>query len=326
MKIRSSISCSVTSRPSASKRPCSNRLRYSRSTPSRAEAVLLDAQHRPLAEALGVAEVVGEVVPGDHVELVAEHEDDVGLVGERRGAAQVVRAHPRAGTQGLLLGGHDGEDRRRDVDGEVLEALDDRWCCARPRRPGRRAPAPSAGSPPPPCGVAPVASRTSSMRARDRGEVRAAAGRPVDEQQVGVRAHLRERPQGAGDAVEALLDRGGPGVVERLAEGGQPDLVGVVLLAGLHGHQLLDQVLGLVLVGEVEDRPAGARDGAADLQREGRLAEALRPGEEHQRARAQAPADDRVEAAEPGRPQALGGVPSAAHAFLGRGPGSHRWC
>src|SRR6478735_12634068 len=59
-----------------------------------AVAVLLDADDRPAAEALDVAEVVDEVLARDDIDLVVDDEDDVGLEGQRRRAAQVVRAHP----------------------------------------------------------------------------------------------------------------------------------------------------------------------------------------------------------------------------------------
>jgi hypothetical protein len=65
------------------------------------------------------------VVAGDDVVLVVEDQHRVGLVGERRGAAQVVDAHPLARLQALLVGRDDGEHRDVRVEREVLEALHD---------------------------------------------------------------------------------------------------------------------------------------------------------------------------------------------------------
>src|SRR4051794_37005143 len=53
-------------------------------------AVLLHGEDAPPAEALDVAEVVDEVVTGHDVDLLAEDEDDVRVVGDRGRAPQVL--------------------------------------------------------------------------------------------------------------------------------------------------------------------------------------------------------------------------------------------
>jgi hypothetical protein len=78
--------------------------------------------------------------------------------------------------------------------------------------------------------------------------------------------------------LQAVLEGAHPQVVEDRPDAVDPHLVGVVELAGLHGDELLGEVLGVVLVGEVDDRAAGRGVVARDLEREGRLAEPLGAG------------------------------------------------
>ena len=51
-------------------------------------------------------QVVDQVVTGDDVVLVVEHQHGVGLVGQRGRAAKVADAHPLAAADALLVGGH----------------------------------------------------------------------------------------------------------------------------------------------------------------------------------------------------------------------------
>ena len=155
----------------------------------------------------------------------------------------------------------------------------------------------------------------------DRLDVGTRAGGPVHEQHLGVVRDLGQCLRTARHRLQAVLQRADPQVVEDRAHGVHPRLVGLVELAGLHGDELLGQVLGVVLVGEVEDRAARGRRVAGELERERRLAEALGPGEQDQRAGAQAAADELVEAAEAGLPHAPGGVAAGEHAFVTSGQG-----
>ena len=115
VKTRSSMSCSSTTLASGWKRPCSKSFWTSSSTWPEAVAVLLDGDDGPAAEALDAAEVVDEVLARDDVLLARQDEDEVGLVGEGRGAPQVAGAHPVAGAEALALGGGDRHDRAPEL-------------------------------------------------------------------------------------------------------------------------------------------------------------------------------------------------------------------
>ena len=71
-----------------------------------AAAVLLDRDHDPVAEALRLVRVELDVDLGDDVVLLVEDQDDVGLVVDRRRAAQVEVPQARR-LQALLVGGDD---------------------------------------------------------------------------------------------------------------------------------------------------------------------------------------------------------------------------
>ena len=76
----------------------------------RAGSVLLDRDHDPVAEALRLVRVELDVDLRDDVVLLVEDEDDVGLVVDRRRAAEVV-VPQSGGLQPLLVGRDDGDRR-----------------------------------------------------------------------------------------------------------------------------------------------------------------------------------------------------------------------
>src|SRR6476620_7251630 len=225
-----------------------------------AAAVLLDGHDHPLAEALGVLQVVDEVVLGHDVVLVVEDENDVGLVGEGGGAAQVVDAHPLAGHQAALLGRDDGEHRHLELQGEVLEPLHDH---GHPLRRG----AGEAGH-----GhlleVVDEDERRLGLARHDRLDgrpdlverrVQAAGG--VDVEVVAVPLQRGHRLDTTGGGLEALTHGVGVAVagLEALPDLGEADAVGAGDGTGLDGDQALEDAVGVVLVGEEDRRPAGGQ-------------------------------------------------------------------
>ena len=87
----------------------------------RAAAVLLDVAIDPVAEALRLVRVELDVHLGHDLVLLVEDEDDVGLVVDGRGAAQVVVAQA-GGLEAFLVGRHD-------------ETIGTSWSSARSLRP-----------------------------------------------------------------------------------------------------------------------------------------------------------------------------------------------
>ena len=88
-------------------------------------------------------------------------------------------------------------------------------------------------------------------------------------------------------------------------------------LGHLRGEDTLEDVLRVVLIGEVEDLATGAGGVAAHLHGHRRLAEALGAGEQDQVATAEAAGEDVVERAEARRPHP-GGSGLGAQACVGR--------
>ena len=66
------------------------------------------------------------MLSGHDVGLVGENEDDVGLVGQRRGPPQVLGPHPLPGPESLLVRGRDRHHRGTELERHVLEPLHDR--------------------------------------------------------------------------------------------------------------------------------------------------------------------------------------------------------
>ena len=168
-------------------------------------------------------------------------------------------------------------------------------------------------------GVVPASSRTASIAAWMAARSVRRAGRAVHEEHLGVVRDLGQRLDARRDRLQPVVERAHPEVVEDRADAAHPHLVRVVELARLHGDELLRHVLGVVLVGEVEDRSSGRGVVAGDLEREGRLAEALGAGEQDQRPCAHAAADEGVETPEAGLPDAAGRVAAGEHAFVAAG-------
>src|SRR5664280_1230793 len=87
-----------------------------------AAPVLLHRDDDPVPEALRLVRVELDVHLGDDLVLLVEDQDDVGLVVDRRRAAQVVV--PQAGRlEAFLVGRHDGDHADLLGEGDVLEAV-----------------------------------------------------------------------------------------------------------------------------------------------------------------------------------------------------------
>ena len=89
-----------------------------------ATAVLLDRDHDPVAEALGLVGVELDVHLGHDLVLLVDDQDDVGLVVDRRRSAQVVVAEAGC-LEALLVGRHDRDHADLLRERDVLEAVDD---------------------------------------------------------------------------------------------------------------------------------------------------------------------------------------------------------